>query len=105
MLGPAVRGGGLGPPAGGLPRPDFDLPRSGNFLEIDEGTLRFIARTTGGSYHRAASADQLEQVLADLPRRVVTVNEVHELTVFLVGLGALLAVGAVATSRWWNRFS
>ena len=54
---------------------------------------------------RAASADQLEQVFANLPRRVVTVKEVHELTVFLVGLGALLAVGAVATSRWWNRFS
>jgi hypothetical protein len=36
---------------------------------------------------------------------VVTVKEVHELTVYLVALGALLAVGAVATSRWWNRFS
>jgi hypothetical protein len=24
--------------------------------------------------------------------------------VYLVALGALLAVGAVATSRWWNRF-
>jgi hypothetical protein len=34
----------------------------------------------------------------------VTVKEVHELTVYLVALGALLAVGAVATSRWWNRF-
>ena len=95
----------MGLPVGGLPPPDFDLPRSGNFLQIDEGTLRFIARTTGGSYHRAASADQLERVLTNLPRRVVAVKEVHELTVFLVGLGALLAVGAVATSRWWNRFS
>jgi Ca-activated chloride channel family protein len=95
----------LGPPAGGLPPPDFDLPPRANFLQIDEPTLRLIARTTGGAYHRAASADELEKVFADLPRRVVTVKEVHELTVFLVGLGALLAVGAVATSRWWNRFS
>ncbi len=98
-------GEALGPPAGGLPPPQFDLPRSGNFLQIDEPTLRFIARTTGGAYHRAASADQLERVLTNLPKRVVSVKEVHELTVFFVGLGALLAVGAVVTSRWWNRFS
>ena len=92
-------------PAGGLPPPDFDLPRRGNFLQIDEATLRTIARTTGGAYHRASSADELEKVFADLPRRIVTVKEEHELTVFLVGIGALLAVAAVATSRWWNRFS
>ena len=30
-------------------------------------------------------------------------KQVHELTVYLVALGAVLALGAVATSRWWNR--
>jgi Ca-activated chloride channel homolog len=99
-------GEALGPPTGalGVPPPDFDVQRRGNFLQIDEATLRSIAKTTGGTYHRAASADQLERVFANLPKRVVTVDEVHELTVYLVALGALLAIGAVATSRWWNRF-
>jgi Ca-activated chloride channel family protein len=98
-------GENLAPPAGGIGvSPGFDPQRRGNYLEIDEATLRSIAKTTGGTYHRAASAGQLERVFANLPKRVVTVNEVHELTVYLVALGALLAIGAVATSRWWNRF-
>ena len=56
-----------------------------------------------GRTPRAASASQLDQAFRKLPRRIVTVKEVHELTVYLVALGAVLALGAVATSRWWNR--
>jgi Ca-activated chloride channel family protein len=85
--------------------PDFSSPQVANFLQLDEPTLRGIARTTGGSYARAAGAAQLQKAFRDLPKRVVTVREVHELTVYLVALGALLAIGAVATSRWWNRLS
>ena len=77
----------------------------GNDLAIDEVTLRSIARITGGTYARAADAPQLERAFRDLPMRIYTVKEVHELTVYLVALGALLAMGAMATSRWWNRFS
>jgi Ca-activated chloride channel family protein len=85
-------GGGPGGPGGG-----------GNFLQIDEPTLKAIARTTGGTYARAANASQLNQAFADLPRRVVKVREVDELTVYAAAAGALLAIGALATSRWWNR--
>jgi Ca-activated chloride channel family protein len=77
--------------------------RRGNFLEIDEDTLRAIARTTGGRYARAADASSLNHALADLPKRIVKVHEVHELTVYFAALGALLALGALVTSRWWNR--
>jgi Ca-activated chloride channel family protein len=77
--------------------------RRGNFLEIDEGALRSIARITGGQYARAANATQLDRALADLPKRIVRVHEVRELTVYLVALGALCAIAALATSRWWNR--
>ena len=73
--------------------------------QIDEATLRAIARTTGGTYARAANASQLDQAFAELPRRIVTVKEVHELTVYLVALGAVLALGAVMTSRSFNRVS
>jgi Ca-activated chloride channel homolog len=92
----------LGPSSVGIPPTGT---RHGNDLAIDEHTLRAIARTTGGTYARAASAGQLERALRELPRRIVTVKQVHELTVYLVGLSALLVIGAVATSRWWNRFS
>jgi Ca-activated chloride channel family protein len=92
----------LGPGVGFVP--DFTSPQVASFLQLDEPTLRAIARTTGGSYARAAGAAELRQAFRDLPKRVVTVREVHELTVYLVALGALLAIGAVATSRWWNRF-
>jgi Ca-activated chloride channel homolog len=89
-------GGGFNPNLGG----GF---RGGNFLQIDETTLRSIAHTTGGSYARAANAPQLERAFADLPKRIVKVHVVHELTVYVVAAGALLAIGALATSRWWNR--
>jgi Ca-activated chloride channel family protein len=95
---PLGGGGGFGAvPGGGFGG------RNGNFLQIDEATLKAIARTTGGSYARAASASQLNRAFADLPRRVVKVREVRELTVYLVAVGAVFAIGALATSRWWNR--
>jgi len=95
----------LGPVGGsGGFTPDLGASRRGNFLQIAESTLGSIARITGGTYARAASAAQLERAFRDLPRRVVTVKQVRELTVYLVALGAVLAIGAVATSRWWNRF-
>jgi Ca-activated chloride channel family protein len=95
-------GGGFDPrfvPGGGDPR------GGGNFLQIDETTLRSIARTTGARYARAANAHQLEHALATLPKRIVKVHEVHELTVWLVAIGGVLAIGALATSRWWNRMT
>lgn len=75
----------------------------GNFLEIDEAALRSIAHATGGQYARAANASQLARAFDDLPKRIVRVHHVRELTVYLVALGALCAIAALATSRWWNR--
>jgi Ca-activated chloride channel family protein len=95
-------GGGFGPGTGVDPNAGLGVPAS--VLQIDEPSLRAIARTTGGSYARAANASQLDQAFKDLPKRVVTVHQVNELTVCLVAVGALFAVGALVTSRWWNRF-
>jgi Ca-activated chloride channel homolog len=93
-------GGGQLIPGGGVP----GGPRGGgNFLQIDEPALQGIAHTTGGTYARAANASQLNKAFADLPKRVVKVRQVDELTVYVVAAGALLAIGALATSKWWNR--
>jgi Ca-activated chloride channel family protein len=100
----SLGGGGVFDPTGG-----FDLSGGlgvpANVLQLDEPSLRSIAKTTGGSYARAANASQLDSAFRDLPKRVVTVRQVHELTVYLVAFGAILAIGAVTTSRWWNRFA
>ena len=98
--------GGGGP--GFVPGPGANIGPDGvpaRFLDIDEPTLRAIAKTTGGTYARAANASQLDRAFAELPKRVVHVREVRELTVYFVALGALLAIGAIATSRWFNRVS
>jgi len=107
-LDPNGGGGGLGlvpGGAGGAGGVGGGGPRGGNFLQIDETTLRRIARTTGGSYARAANASQLDGAFTALPERVVKVRQVRELTVYAVAFGAVLAIGALATSRWWNRLA
>ena len=78
--------------------------RRGNFLEIDDATLKSVAKITGGTYSPAASSQQLERVFRNLPRRVETQKEEKELSVYLVALGAILAIGAVGLSLWWNRY-
>jgi Ca-activated chloride channel family protein len=85
---------GTGPP-GGVP---------GQYLYIDEPTLRSIAETTGGEYYRAANADQLVEVFDELPARVEQQEQEREISVGFVGVGALLALGAIGLSFWWNRY-
>jgi len=104
-------GADSGPPFGGGGggfRPNFGGGGPGggrrNFLEIDDATLKSVAKITGGTYSPARSAQQLESVFRTLPRRVETQKEEKELSVYLVALAALLATAAVALSLWWNRY-
>jgi Ca-activated chloride channel homolog len=94
-------GGGAGP---GAFRPSFGAGGRANFLEIDEQTLKSIAKRTGATYNRAQNADQLVRVFHDLPKRVTTQMEHHELSVYFVGAAALLATAALGLSLWWNRY-
>lgn len=91
----------------GLPRwgGPGTLGRDGrNFLVIDEPALKEVARTTGGQYFRASSADQLQGVLDDLPAKVQGQRRQVELSPALAGLGALAVLGAVALSARWRVF-
>ena len=47
---------------------------------------------TGGSYHLAASADELQDVFQNLPTQLMTVTETTEVSVMFVVVGAL----------WWH---
>jgi Ca-activated chloride channel family protein len=72
---------------------------------LDEETLQTIADTTGGTYHRAADADQLVEVFRDLPSEVALQEQHTEISFGFVAVGALLATLAVALSIAWNRYS
>ena len=71
--------------------------------DIDEEALNQVADITGGRYFRAEDADQLGDVLADLPREIGLQKQDVEVTVWFVLGGALLVFAGVALSLWWNR--
>ena len=75
-----------------------------NFLVADEATLRQVATTTGGTYFGASGADQLQGVLADLPRHVEVQRRDLEVTAALAGLAALLLLGSMGAAVRWSTF-
>lgn len=91
---PGVRGEWGNRGGGGVP---------GRVLQIDEETLKAVAEITGGEYYRAEDAEQLTDVLTDLPSTIVTQEEDVEITVWFVLAGVLLAAVAVVLSLRWNR--
>ena len=82
-------GGGAGP------------GRRGNFLQADQETLKQVASTTGGTFFAAEGADQLQGVLADLPRHVEVQHRNVEVSVALVALAVtLVLLSGWAAVRW-----
>jgi Ca-activated chloride channel family protein len=86
-----------GPSGGGFGR------FGGRNQEIDEEALTEVADVTGGRYFRAEDADQLSDVLADLPREIGLTTEEVEITVWFVLAGVLLAFTGAGLALWWNR--
>jgi Ca-activated chloride channel homolog len=84
----------------------FGFGQSGGFrLDIDETTLRQIADMTGGEYHAASSANELESVFHNLPTYVVTTRQNTEITAFFTAAAAILAILALALSFLWHPLS
>lgn len=78
-------------------------PRGNGFRRgIDEATLRQVAALTGGTYHPAASAGELDSVFQHLPTSLITKHEVVELSVGFVALGAALAAVALYLAAAWR---
>jgi Ca-activated chloride channel family protein len=73
--------------------------------EIDEDTLKQVADMTGGAYHLAASADELQEVFNNLPTQLITTTETTEISVMFVAIGVLLMTIALALSIIWNPLS
>lgn len=74
-------------------------------VRLDEDTMKKIATTTFGEYYAASSTPELKRVYEHLSARmIVERTRTVEVTVFLVGVGALLmAISAFCSVLWFNR--
>jgi Ca-activated chloride channel family protein len=74
------------------------------YMQLDEPTLREVARMTGGEYHHAGTAEELRSVYQDLGSRVQVQGREMEITALLALVAAMLTVAAAALSmRWFGR--
>jgi Ca-activated chloride channel family protein len=87
---------GLGTVEGAVPSDGMAI-----YMQLDEPTLREVARMTGGEYHHAGSADALRGVYRNLGSRLQVQTREVELAAPLALLGALLVVVAAALSVVW----
>ncbi|HSV66491.1 MAG TPA: VWA domain-containing protein [Mycobacteriales bacterium] len=71
-------------------------------VPADRSTLKEIAQRTGGSYHSAVSAGELQDVYRDLGSQVGYATARREVTAWFVGTALLLGFAAAALSLWWT---
>ena len=88
---------GLGAADGAVPAGEF----MSIYMQLDEPTLREVARMTGGEYHHAGTAESLRSVYRNLGSRLQVQARETELTGVLALLSALLAVAAAGLSVLW----
>jgi Ca-activated chloride channel family protein len=73
------------------------------YMQLDEPTLREVARMTGGEYHHAGTAENLRSVYENLGSRVQVLTRETEVTALLAMASALLALMAGGLSVLWFR--
>jgi Ca-activated chloride channel homolog len=73
------------------------------YLQLDEPTLREVARMTGGEYHHAGTAEKLKSVYENLGSQVQLVTRETEITGLIALVAALLVIAAGLLSVVWFR--
>jgi Ca-activated chloride channel homolog len=73
------------------------------YLQLDEPTLKEVARMTGGEYHYAGTAESLKGVYAQLSSNVEVLTRETEISGLLSLAAALLMLGAGALSLAWHQ--
>jgi len=71
------------------------------YMQLDEPTLREVARMTGGEYHHAGTAETLRSVYENLGSRVQVSPRETELSALLALASAVVALTAAALSVLW----
>lgn len=87
---------------GGFPGGGGGFFGGGGRMGLNEPMLKQIASTTGGTYHLASSASELESVFASLPTYLIVKHDILEISVIFTALGALLAGIAFLLSLIWR---
>jgi Ca-activated chloride channel family protein len=96
-------GGPGGGPGGGFGRGGGGFGGGGGFrVGIDDVVLKQIAALTGGTYHPASSADELNSVFQNLPTYLIVKHAISEVSFLFVAIGAVLAALAVGLSLMWH---
>jgi Ca-activated chloride channel homolog len=71
-------------------------------VPVDHEQLQGIADETGGSYHAAASAEELSDVYRDLGSQIGYTTERREVTTQFVGIGLMCALAATGLALLWT---
>jgi Ca-activated chloride channel family protein len=71
------------------------------YLQLDEPTLREVARMTGGEYFHAGTAEALRSVYQKLGSRLQTQTRATELTALLAWVAVMLIVAGASLSLLW----
>ena len=87
---------------GGFPGGGGGFFGGGGRMGLNEPMLKQIASMTGGTYHLASSASELESVFASLPTYLIVKHDILEISVVFTALGALLAGIAFLLSLIWR---
>ncbi|MDB5953990.1 VWA domain-containing protein [Ramlibacter sp.] len=90
---------GLGTVSGDVATPE-GMPI---YMQLDEPTLREVARMTGGEYYHAGTAETLRSVYRNLGTRMQVLTRETELTGLVALASALLLVTAGVLSVLWFR--
>jgi len=71
------------------------------YMQLDEPTLREVARMTGGEYHHAGTAEELRSVYQDLGSRMQVQTRETEVTAVVALFGAGFVLAAAFLSLIW----
>jgi len=72
------------------------------YMQLDEPTLREVARMTGGEYHHAGTAEELRSVYQGLGSRVQVETRQTEIAPLLALLAAIVVLVAASLSLRWS---
>lgn len=89
----------------GTPNATVELDDGLAPVPVDRQTMKQIADGTGGSYHAAASASELQEVYKDIGSQIGYTTARREVTTWAVGVGLILAfLGTGVSLLWGSRF-
>lgn len=98
-LGVRVYTVGIGSPEG----TDLEVEGFTIHTSLDEPTLQFIARSTGGAYYNAGNEEELHRIYDDLKPTLSVKPENIELTAIFAGLGMIVfLVGGMLSLLWFG---